>query len=121
MGYKLIRKLFIYAPDHGCKEWGISGEFGSISFWIERDSSSSSREFYGGVEFHYNEKSKPDYMSEGSHHKICMQSGGECWHDGTSLWASEYWIPMILPQGDEAIWKRLEQEYPRLNPKERTE
>lgn len=107
---KFTRKKFIF-PD-GRTDWCVTCSHGSISFWYAECSEESKMIFgdkgYGGVETHYNEKSKPDYLGVGSFHEQCMQNNGKCWHDGTSLWASEYWIPYVMPNGDEAIWRKLE-------------
>jgi hypothetical protein len=110
---KIIKKYF-EMPD-GRKEWSVTGELGSISFWVDEMTSEVAKrcgeKFFGGVETHYNKKSKPDYLDIDAHHASCLHNGGECWHDGTSLWASEYWIPHILPLGQDAIWQRLTQAY----------
>lgn len=109
---KLTRKKF-WSPD-GRIEWCVTGEYGSLSFWaiaVRPESITSFGEtHYGGVESHYNEKSKPSYKGEPDRHD-CAQNGGKCWHDGTSLWASEYWIPRVMPLGDEHIFSTLESYY----------
>lgn len=109
-----ITKKYFEMPD-GRKEWSVTGESGSVSFWVCETVSELSikwgERFFGGVETHYNKKSKPDYLDKNSHHESCLHNAGECWHDGTSLWASEYWIPHILPLGQDAIWQRLVQAY----------
>ena len=48
----------------------------------------------GGVECHY--RKPPAYMADQApSHETCHAfDGNACWHDGTGLWASEYWIPM---------------------------
>lgn len=109
--WKMSRKLSIC---ENRKEWSISGEHGSIAFWVIKNDPDVQRmlgELYtGGVETHY--RKAPEYMDERKpSQEICHLNHGPCWHDGTSLWAREYWIPYILPQGDEAIWQRLEQAY----------
>jgi hypothetical protein len=108
-----IRKYFEFPS--GRREWAVTGEFGSLSFWCSPTQEDTSGffdgEFYGGVETHYNEQSKPAYLDDKSKHNDCHVNGGECWHDGTSLWASEYWIPSVLPRGDKCIWETLEYNY----------
>lgn len=108
-----IRKYFEYPS--GRKEWCVTGEFGSLSFWFtaypDNYEFSDGMPGYGGVETHYNEKSKPEYLSDGGEHLDCICNGGKCWHDGASLWASEYWIPYVLPYGDKYIWEKLEYNY----------
>lgn len=106
----IVKKYFLFSG--GRREWAVTGLMGSVSFWVEKSAMPSHGEYYGGVECHYNEKSKPDYFDgkEASQER-CDFNMGKCWHDGTSLWASEYWIPHILPRGAEAIWQRLEANY----------
>lgn len=50
-----------------------------------------------------------------------MCNAGKCWHDGTSLWASEYWIPYVLPRGDKIIWETIEFNYNLKNRDENNE
>lgn len=44
-------------------------------------------------------------------HADCRFIDGPCWHDGTSLWASEYWLPGFQEGGTDWLWPRLEREY----------
>lgn len=105
---KLIKRYAEYPS--GRREWGVTGKKGSISFWIVKSSLDWAEEFYGGVETHYREENRPDYLKDGKH-EFCAHNEGVCYHYGTSLWASEYWIPNVLPFGDSAIWRRLESHY----------
>ena len=110
---QFIRKKFVFPS--GRAEWCVSSELGSVSFWVSEHcellKERFTDEFYGGVEYHYTEKTKPPYMDEAYRHEDCVCNGGVCFHEGTSLWASEHWIPIILPLGDDAIWSELEQNY----------
>lgn len=64
----------------------------------------------GGVEYHY--RTPPDYMrSEAAHHPCCWALDGPCWSDGSSLQATEHWIPMLERAGEDAIWAELERAY----------
>lgn len=103
---KFARKYFESAHD-GRKEWAVTSDLGSLSFWV---SSCDGRQ-YGGVENHYNAVSRPEYLACTHPHTTCELNGGFCWHDGSSLWASEWWIPNILPGGNELIWQTLERYY----------
>jgi hypothetical protein len=99
----------------GRRGWSVVGQWGGLTFWCcpncEEIQNRWGERHYGGVESHYNAASKPDYLDDLSRHAACEVNGGECWHDGTSLWASEYWIPYILPGGDESIYCELERHY----------
>lgn len=83
----------------------VSGPAGAIVFhyWdTEHD--------LAGLETHY--AVQPDFLNTNSHHQECWWlDGAPCWHTGTSLWASEYWLPMFLACGEEWLWPRLEQHY----------
>jgi hypothetical protein len=59
-----------------------------------------------GLEFHHiTGDGAPDHVN-------CPLTGGRCWHDGTSLYASEHVWPMVKPMlqsGDhDAIFRCLE-------------
>lgn len=47
-------------------------------------------------------------------HNDCWLIGGPCWHDGTSLYASEFMIPLLEREGEGALWEQLEREYEKL-------
>ena len=67
-----------------------------------------------GLEFHHSARAGM-YRDEAPHHLNCPLIGEPCWHDGTSLYASDTLWPMIeamLRSGDhEAIFRCLEDEY----------
>lgn len=46
---------------------------------------------YGGLEYHH--RTCPAGQNEPPNHHNCPLLGGICWHDGTSLYASETLIP----------------------------
>jgi len=47
-----------------------------------------------GLEIHY--RIPPEYMEDRAPtHIDCQLTGGWCWHDGTSLYATETLLPMI--------------------------
>ena len=66
-----------------------------------------------GVEYHWKRHNRPEYYQDTDkpHHTDCTVTGGECWHDGTSLWAKEHWLPMLLQVGTEPVWSEMEYEY----------
>lgn len=45
------------------------------------------------------------------HHNDCSITGGDCWHDGTSLWAREHWLPGMARGGEDWVWRELELAY----------
>lgn len=66
----------------------------------------------GGFECHFKAHSRPDYYHDhGAHRHDCEITGGDCWHDGTSLWASEHWLPGMADGGQDWVWRELERAY----------
>lgn len=70
----------------------------------------------GGLEAHF--RTPPDYMQEKApSHDQCAILQAPCWHDGTSLYASEVLIPFWLQAPDDHVrmfellgneyWKRF--------------
>lgn len=97
------------------KRWIVVGNGGAIDFHCSHGGTDIARRFgrSGGVEFHY--RHPEDYMSAEypCTHDHCWILGGKCWHDGTSLWASEYWVPLLERDGEAGVWAALEREYRR--------
>ena len=94
-------------PHH---RWELVGPLGAVHFHV------SVNEEYGdscGLEFHHTEACGW-HTDEAPHHVNCPLTGGRCWHDGTSLYASEHLWPRVkdlLALGNhEAIFRILEQE-----------
>lgn len=55
-----------------------------------------------GLEFHIShDKLEPN-------RKSCLLLGKPCYHDGTSLWASEYWLPLYKSLSEESFFEHLE-------------
>jgi hypothetical protein len=79
----------------------LMGPLGAIEFWHHNDDHEIS-----GVEQHSRTNKFGSF--ERDH---CDLLGGKCWHDGTSLWASEYWVPRFKMLGEEWVWEELERTY----------
>lgn len=65
--------------------------------------------YLGGVETHW--RSPPEHARfSAPDHNNCRILGAPCWHDGTSLWASEKWIPQweCSPHDHKGILDELE-------------
>jgi hypothetical protein len=91
---ELTRKYFLNPS--GKQDWAVTGDKGSISFWVSKDLL-----YLGGIEYHARQGQRKVPYSD------CEFNVGNCWHDGSSSWAMQHWIPNILPQGNEAIWNEL--------------
>ena len=83
--------------------WAAVGEHGGVEFWFDEHDRIGK---LGGVETHWSHD-PPDYMDGGPHHTDCEVTGGNCWHEGTSLWASEHWIPMYERFGEAWVREKL--------------
>lgn len=93
--------------------WEIVGPMGGVHFRVVMTSG------YGpscGLEFHHSARTRYR-CDEAPDHITCPVIGEPCWHDGTSLYASETIWPMVEPMlkhGDhERVFRLLEEEYDR--------
>lgn len=93
-------------------QWELVGPVGAVHFHVcisEKNDWPPSC----GLEFHHTEACGW-HTDEAPHHLNCPLTGGRCWHDGTSLYATETLWPRIkdwLNAGDhEAIFRLLERE-----------
>lgn len=97
-------------------QWSFLGPEGGISFSAsmpKEDSNFGSRDVGCGLEFHH--YFDPSGGQQAPHHAPCWLLGAPCWHDGTSLYASESVWPQIelyLESSDHpSIFRTLEWEY----------
>jgi len=95
--------------------YSVLGALGGLSFHVtdrgEKEAEEAFGRYSGGLEAHY--RTPPDYMSERPpSHDECWLLCAPCWHDGTSLYASETIIPYWLTAPDDHVrmFKFLEQE-----------
>ena len=92
--------------------WCLVGPRGAIDFHCTNADHRIAREFWrsGGLEIHRRE---PDgyQRGEGASNDHCWLLDGPCWHDGSSLYATEQLIPLLENFGEDALWERLESEY----------
>lgn len=96
------------SPSH---TWELVGPDGGIHFHV---SITKSYDPSCGLEFHHAARAK--YRCDAApDHTTCPLIGEPCWHDGTSLYASEQVWPMVEPMlrhGEhEAVFRYLEGEY----------
>lgn len=94
--------------------WEVVGPIGGVHFHVSiMDDDEKYPDPSAGLEFHH--AFDPTRGQEAPHHLDCPVTGGRCWHDGTSLYASETLWPVIkcdLQGGDHrAIFRILEVEY----------
>lgn len=80
-----------------CHTWTCVGANGGLHLYIREPHSAYVSEGLqdpsGGIEVHY--RYPPEYMADDApSHDECWVLKCPCWHDGSSLQASERWIPM---------------------------
>ena len=97
--------------NHGETRWCVIGARGAVDFHCMDEPGPFGR--IGGVEHHM--RTAPDYYEgKPADHTDCWLLGGPCWHDGTSLYATEFMIPLLEREGEDALWLQLEREYDKL-------
>ena len=89
--------------------WVVRGQVMCLELWITEPGPALGIEPQAGLESHYLIR-PPWVQDEAPHHTSCSITGGDCWHDGTSLYAMEYYLPMWRPCRDPAdqFWDDLE-------------
>jgi len=89
--------------------WSVVTAKGGMHLTINDSGEDARPRYHGGVETHW--RQPPPYMEDAPpSHTNCWLIGGPCWHDGSSLWAKEHWIPIWhLDENDrEGMLRRLE-------------
>jgi hypothetical protein len=113
MKYNHHKYTYTKPFDWSRHNWELVGPYGGISFHVQVPPENKEYSPTAGLEFHYS--SPPEYMKDQApSHKRCPVLDGPCWHDGTSLYATETLWPIIkahLKFGDhQAIFRLLERE-----------
>jgi hypothetical protein len=114
-----FRYQYRYNPSaYGHREhtYEVIGRDGAIHFHVTEPSGeiAAFSEPLGGLEYH--RRTCPDGENRPPSHHNCPLLGGICWHDGTSLYASEVLIPrwrQAFPNHD-AIFGWLIREFDRV-------
>lgn len=96
--------------DHDNSAWWhhyvVTGERGAVEFQycIIKDFGHTA-----GLEVHW--VKPPSFMDASKpSHENCPWLGKPCWHDGTSTYAQEHYVPLI-ELGETAIFNELRREY----------
>lgn len=97
----------------GRHDWIVVGARGAIHLHISEPPNGDPQYSYSaGLETHY--RSPPDYMADQApSHDECWVLHCPCWHDGTSLYAQERYLPIWMADrhDHEGMFRRLEREY----------
>lgn len=88
----------------------IVGAKGGVHYHVSRyKDTNGSTSYSSGLEFHY--RTPPDYMKDKPpSHDECFLLKCPCWHDGTSLYASEVYEPMFLRGDYSGIFRQMERD-----------
>lgn len=111
-GFRFELRHWLFA---GSWNWSYfcEGRLGAVEFHVSESTRSPDREieYYGGIEIHRAVSNADD--GPPSHGRCRALSDRACWHDGSSLYASESWIPMWKHRRDDhiSIFRRLAVEY----------
>lgn len=89
------------------REWALVGRHGGVHLHISGPHKYDNTENWSaGLEFHY--RNPPDYMeNDAPSHDECWLLHCPCWHDGTSLYAQERYLPMALAGDDAGILRSM--------------
>ena len=110
-----LRCEYVYSRPFGNPRhsWRLIGALGGIELHISGPHKYEGREEYSaGLEMHY--RAAPDYKAgDAPSHDHCWLLKCPCWHDGTSLYAQEHYVPLWFAlRGDhDAMFDHLQGEY----------
>jgi len=94
-----MRRKYEFYPDDNRHLWSVADERGGMHFWVI----DKPVDPIGGIEIHYH--TPPEYMQDSKPcEENCWLLNGPCWHDGSSLWAHEYWIPKLYRNQNSHEW-----------------
>lgn len=120
----LTRKIWC-EPEYGQSvhiRFTVTGEHGAIDFhFVPCDEGENfempvARINARGVEQH---SRKPHYESQKPDAGECWLIGGDCYHDGSYLYAAETLLPGFLKHGEKWLWGQMEHLYnERFKPEE---
>lgn len=122
-----FRNEYIYNQRYGkpCHLWSALTDVAGIHLHItdlgaEYEDKYAGLRYSGGIEIH--RRAPPDYQQgEPPTHDDCWLLKAPCWHDGSSLQATEFWIPRWLdaPHDHERMFGMLNRDLEeRLAPKD---
>ena len=101
--YKYTNRFY---PEHMWKV--VSARMGIHLHITDLGEKNTAMRYSGGIECHW--RSPPDHMKDEVPHKNCWVLGGVCWHDGSSMQATEHWIPLWLlaPNDHDEMFRLLQ-------------
>ena len=113
--YRLMHKAFLRfgSPTY---QWEVVGRHGAVHLHLARSSFQNDvceeDHWTGGVEYHWREP--PPHMNDRPpSHSDCQLLNSNCWHDGSSTYAMESYLPHALTGRHEYIFLSLINDYER--------
>lgn len=110
-----FRTKYEYTRPHSAArhDWFVIGARGAVHLWITESPPGDLRHTYSaGLEMHY--RSPPNYMADmAPSQDQCWVLKCPCWHDGSSLYAVERYLPIWKadPHNHDKMFQILQQEY----------
>ena len=88
-------------------QWRLIGRHGGVHLRISGPHVYDNAEHWSaGLEIHF--RTPPEYMeNDPPSHDQCWLLKCPCWHEGTSLYAQERFLPMFIRGDDKAILQAL--------------
>jgi hypothetical protein len=117
-----VRRVMTF--NHAKLNFAVVGSLGAMHFWVDtprNDLDDRCQESDCGIEIH---SRKPLYgRQNAADNDRCWIVGGPCWHDGSTLVAREFWVPLFRTCNSsgnfDALFMCLESDYrDRLSDKE---
>lgn len=100
---RYVKTWFIDSWEH---RWEIVGARAGAHLSIRPYKSGDKIEHSAGLEMHY--RNPPAYMGDcAPSHNRCFLLEGPCWHDGTSMYAQERFVPLFLDGDEDAIFSEM--------------
>mgnify|MGYP001580033279 FL=1 len=110
-----LRFKYVYAPRFGSHShvWQCIGGQGAVHLHISGPHHYDNLDHWSaGIEFH-SRFPRNGQEHDAPSHDMCEVLKAPCWHDGSSLYASEHYLPIWVasPHGHEALFQNLANEY----------
>lgn len=100
--YRYVTKLSFGRWDHSYELIGAHG--GLILRVSGPHQYNGADNWSAGLELH---SRTPLYGDTAPDHDMCWLLNCPCWHDGTSSWAQEYFLPMVLNGDHDRIFRAM--------------
>lgn len=101
-----LERRIVDLPRGGGRRYCVVGSRMAVDFHVTHI---TGHDPIAGLEMHY--RQRPSYLDDqAAHFDKCWLTDAPCWCDGTSLYATEYLLPLLAEGGIEDFWPVLEAE-----------